>query len=399
MQITELRLKNFRAFKDVTLKDIPRFCVFVGANGTGKSTLFKVFHFLQDALASDVTTALGKLGGGREFQEVRSRNSTGAIEILLKFKANRDKVKNPSITYELHIDEENGLPFVALERLSYRRGQRHGKPWLFLDFAKGKGRAVTNELAGVTDEKELQRGEEQQLKRPDILAIKALAQFAQFPAIVALGNLIENWHLSDLRVDKARVIQGMGYAKHLSRDGENLPLVVDYLYKQHRATFDKILELMQTRVPGVNKVDAKTTEDGRVLLRFADGAFEEPFLAQHVSDGTIKMLMYLVLLYDPEPYPLLCVEEPENQLYPSLLEELAEEFRSYAERGGQVFVTAHSPSFLNATTVKEVFWLQKEEGYTKVHRAEKDAQIVAYMKEGDKMGWLWSHGHFNGVNP
>jgi len=226
-----------------------------------------------------------------------------------------------------------------------------------------------------------------------------LAQFERFPAVVALGNLIENWHLSDFHINRARPDAEAGYAEHLSREGENLSLVVEYLYNNHRVLFDKILSRLQQTVPGVTKVEAKTTEEGRVLLKFQDGAFEDPFLARFVSDGTIKMLAYLVLLYDPSPHPLLCVEEPENQLYPSLLWDLAEEFRGYAERGGQVFVTTHSPDFLNAVDLEEVFWLVKRAGYTEVHRAADDPQISAYMAEGDQMGYLWKQGLFPGANP
>lgn len=107
------------------------------------------------------------------------------------------------------------------------------------------------------------------------------------------------------------------------------------------------------------------------------------------------MLAYLVLLYDPKPYPLLCVEEPENQLYPHLLEELAEEFRIYANRGEQVFVSTHSPDFLNAVEVNEVFYLSKNNGYTTIKRASEDEQIKAYMDGGDKMGYLWKQGFFD----
>lgn len=394
MKIEYIRLKNFKAFKDVEMRDIPDMCVVVGANGSGKSTLFSVFGFLKDALMDNVHVALTKMGGSRGFQEVRSRNADGPIEIELKF---REKPSSPLITYFLAINEENGRPIVESEVLRYRRGSG-GQPWKFLDFHKGEGDAVVNEPEKVKDDTELER-EKQTLKSPDILAVKGLAQFKRFPAVMALGNLIENWHISDFHIQRARPEQEAGYAEHLSKEGENLSLVTEYLYVHHRGTFDRIIEKMKDRVPGITEITAKTTEEGRVLLRFQDGAFEDPFLARHVSDGTIKMFAYLVLLYDPKPHPLLCVEEPENQLYPKLLEELAEEFRDYARRGGQVFVSTHSPDFLNAIKLDEVFWLIKENGYTKIRRAQDDNQIKTYMEQGDKMGYLWKQGFFEETTP
>lgn len=394
MKIESIRLKNFKSFQDAELSDLPNFCVVVGANGTGKSTLFQIFEFLRDAMTSNVNAALNKLGGSRGFQEVRSRNSQGPIEIEIKFRARPD---TPLTTYFLQINEKKGKAIVEREILKYRRGSS-GQPWHFLDFSNGRGTAVTNEMASVTDVRDLNR-EEQTLKSPDILAIKGLAQFERFPAVMALGNLIENWHISDFHISKARPVQEAGYAEHLSREGENLSLVIEYLYNHEREIFSKIISLLKMRVPGISNVESKTTEEGRVLLKFQDGSFEDPFLARYVSDGTIKMLAYLTLLYDPKPHPLLCVEEPENQLYPKLLWELAEEFRAYAKRGGQVFVSTHSPDFLNATRLEEVFWLVKKDGYTRIRRASDDEQLRAFMAEGDQMGYLWKHGFFPEVDP
>lgn len=394
MKIESIKLKNFKVFKNTEMLDIPQFCVLVGANGSGKSTLFQVFAFLQEALVGNVHTALIKLGGSKGFKEVRSRGSKGNIEIELKFREQGDK---PLITYFLSIGEKNDYPFVEREILMYRRGSS-GRPWHFLNFSKGEGSAVTNELDEVTDVSQLNR-EEQKLKARDILAVKGLAQFERFPAVMALGSLIENWHVSDFHINRARPEQEAGYAEHLSREGENLSLVTEFLYKRHQDRFNVILKKLSERVPGITEVKAKTTEEGRVLLRFKDGAFEDPFLARYVSDGTIKMFAYLLLLYDPSPHPLLCVEEPENQLYPRLLWELAEEFRAYANRGGQVFVSTHSPDFLNAVELDEVFWLVKEDGYAQIKRAMDDKQLKAYMEGGDKMGYLWKQGFFGGVDP
>lgn len=394
MKIESIHLKNFKAFQNVEIKKIPKMCVFVGANGTGKTTLFNVFSFLKDALTDNVHVALTKLGGGRGFQEVKSRNSTGPIEIELKFRLTD---KSPLITYSLKINEEDGRPIIEREILQYRKGSK-GLPWRFIDFSKGKGQAVINEPDQVIDEKELKR-EDHELKSPDILALKGLAQFEKFPASKAIGDLLENWHISDFHIQQARPERESSYAEHLSKEGENLAMVTEFLYKRHSDIFQKIIEKLKQRVPGISEVDSKITEEGRVLLRFKDGNFHDPFLARYVSDGTIKMFAYLVLLYDPKPHPLLCVEEPENQLYPKLLYELAEEFREYARKGGQVFVSTHSPDFLNGCELEEVFWLQKERGYTVVKRASDDEQITTYMNEGDKLGYLWRQGFFEGADP
>ncbi len=392
MRIEALAIKNYKTFRHAEMKGVPNLAVIVGANGSGKSTLFDIFGFLKDSLTSNVQTALLNRGG---FKEVRSRDSQGPIEIELKF---REGPQKPLVTYFLQIDEnDEGRAIVKREILKYRRGSK-GQPWQFLNFTNGKGTAVTNEPEGVKDESELRR-EEQELAKPDILAVKGLAQFQRFPAAKAFGQMIENWHVSDFHINSARQTQIEGHAEHLSKEGENLSLVTQYLYKEHPHTFNKILQKLSKRVPGVTRVDAKTTEEGRILLRFQDGAFKDPFLARYVSDGTIKMFAYLVLLHDPSPHPLLCVEEPENQLYPQLLAELAEEFRLYAQRGGQVFVSSHSPEFLNAIELEEVFWLKKKEGYTTIERAKDNPQIEALVKEGDKLGYLWHQGLFEGVGP
>ena len=194
---------------------------------------------------SNVTTALAKFGGGRGFQEVRSRDCTGAIEIEIKF---RQALLGPLVTYQLNINEQDGRPVVEREVLRYRRGSR-GNPWHFLNFSNGQGQAVVNELDEVEDERHLQR-EEQTLKSADLLAIKGLAQFKKFPAAVDLGNLIERWHISDFHINSARPEREAGYAEHLSREGENLSLVTQYLYNNHRKKFSDIIAKLGNRVPG-----------------------------------------------------------------------------------------------------------------------------------------------------
>ncbi|WP_067515890.1 AAA family ATPase [Endozoicomonas ascidiicola] len=394
MKLESLSIKNYRVFQDVQIRNMPGLCVFVGANGSGKSTLFDVFGFLKDALAGNVRTALQKRGG---FKEVVTRGCIDQpIVFTLQFRITIGDVER-LVTYVLEIKLDNNKPVIAREILRYKRGS-YGSPFHFLDFSNGSGYAILNEEDFNKKDSELDR-EEQTLDSPDILAVKGLGQFQRFKAANAFRQLIEHWHVSDFHISDARITNDAGYAEHLSSRGDNTALVAQYLFEQHPDIFQRVLDKMKQRVPGVEGVKAAETDDGRIVLKFQDGSFKDPFIARYVSDGTIKMFAYLLLLNDPSPHPLLCVEEPENQLYPSLMPELAEEFREYSDRGGQVMVTSHSPDMLNSIQLDEIFWLKKKDGVTTIERASDNALLVSLIKGGDLPGALWKQGLFEGVNP
>ena len=386
MQIESIAIKNYRCFRDIVLNELPRMTIVVGANGSGKSSLFDVFTFLKDALTQNVASAVARRGG---YRELVSRGQAGPIEITVKFRESGGRLA----TYQLKINQDDGRVVVEREVLSYRRGQ-YGRPWHFVDFSRGEGKAITNESMYGTEGAE-QKREDYRLDDASILAIKGLGQFRQFRVVSEFRSLIENWHISDFHIADARPSAEAGYAEHLSTRGDNVALVAQYLYQNHPQQFEKVLRAMRQRVPGVSDVEAKPTEDGRLVLRFQDGSFQDPFIARYVSDGTIKMFAYLVLLYDPHPHQLLAVEEPENQLYPALMRELAEEFRDYAQRGGQVFVSTHSPDFLNGAELDEIRWLIKENGFTIVRRASESELLQSLVHQGDLPGALWRQGVFD----
>ena len=385
MQIESLRIRNFRVFNDVQVENIPQMAVFMGQNGAGKTTFFDVFGFLHDCLNNNVRSALAKRGG---FSEVISRDQTGDMQFEVKFRPSPDE---PVITYELTVGlNEKQAPVVKKEVMRFRRGQ-HGAPWKILDFSYGEGVAAEGELQSYEDVQIANRTP-QRVSAPDILAVKGLGQFENFPAMASLRRLIEDWYVSDFHMESARNRQEANYSETLSTTGDNLAQVAKFLYDNHRDRFNSILRAMKERVPGVTNVEAKVTEDGYVILRFQDNKFKNPFSSKFVSDGTIKMFTYLVLLSDPNPHALLCVEEPENQLYPELLPQLAEEFRHYSNIGGQVFISTHSPDFLNAIRIEELYCLVKSEGYTKIVRASDLPLVASLYQEGDLLGSLWSQG-------
>lgn len=396
MRIETIRVKNFKSLQDINLTNLPPFCAFVGKNGSGKTTLFRIFAFLKKSLETNVRSALNWEGGRNGFEEVVTRGHLAdAIEIEIQFRMEIAEA-NRLVTYALKIENnEQGLPVVAHEELRYKRG-RYGSPYRFLNFQYGEGYAITNEEDFSGPDEELER-EYQKLSSPDTLAIKGLGQFERFKAAQAFRSLIEQWHISDFHIKEARGVKDDDDSRHLSASGDNLPSVARHLMEFHPERFEEVKQKMRDRVPGVADIEVKLTEDGRLLMKYKDGAFTDPFIDKNVSDGTVKMFAYLILLHDPLPHPILCVEEPENQLYPELMEVLAEEFIEYANRGGQVFVSTHSPQFLNAVPLDSLFLIEKCDGISSIYRVKHDKILAEQVAEGWKPGTIWEQGEFNGV--
>ena len=333
-RIESLRVKNYRALRNVELRKITPLTAFLGSNGSGKSTLFDVFAFLAECFTDGMRRACDKRG---RFKELRTRGGDGPIEFELKY---REKPRTPIITYHLAINEEKGGPYVETESLQWRR-KSYGKPFRFLDFRQGEGSVITGEMPDEADTRTYE-----QLDDRSMLAVSTLGQLARHPRVSALRRFITGWHLSYLSADATRGVAESGPQERLSETGDNLPNVIQYLQEQYPERLDEILSILSDRVPRLEKVDAELMTDGRLLLQIKDAPFDQPILAKYASDGTLKMLSYLTLLYDPEPPQLIGIEEPENYLHPRLLSGLAEECHGVSA-SAQLMITTHSPHFVN----------------------------------------------------
>lgn len=385
-KITSLKVQNYRALRDMELKDITPFTVLLGPNGSGKSTVFDVFAFLAECFEFGLRRAWDKRGRAKE---LKSRGCEGPIVIEIKY----DEPGFPLVTYHLSVDEADGAPFVAEEWLQWRRAQ-HGKPFRFLDYKMGKGEVVSGENPDESD-----RRVPSPLKSPDMLAVNTLGQLADHPRVVALRDFITGWYVSYISSDSARGVPDAGPHERLSRSGDNLANVIQYLSERDPERLRSIEGALCARVPRFERVMADLLSDGRLLLQLKDAPFDTPTLARFSSDGTLKMLSYLVILHDSNPPPFIGIEEPENFLHPRLLAGMAEECRAATERT-QVFATTHSPFFLDALAPEDVRVLWRDEkGFTKSVRACDIPGVLEFMREGALLGQLWMEGHLSVGDP
>ncbi|MDU9050042.1 MAG: AAA family ATPase [Candidatus Electrothrix sp. Rat3] len=419
--IEGFRIKNFRSLKDVTLgrlwnkqkvKPLTPMTAVIGKNGVGKSTLFDAFGFLADALKSGVEEACDSRGRGG-FKRIRAQGQQNPIEFEVYYKEGGNA---RPITYEIAIAiDKSGRPFVLKERLRQRRkGQKHGWPFSFLVLNSGKGIAWKGDEEGrqikedqgdfdlfglmesiQSSESEEESKETEVVELEDIrkLGIATLGSLKQHPRISAFRKFIEGWYLSYFTPDAARSLPLAGPQKHLNIHGDNLGNVVQFMEREHPKRFQLILNQIAEKIPGIDRIETEATNDDRLLLRFNDKGFQDPFYSQQMSDGTLKVFAYLLLLEDPTPPPFLCIEEPENGLYHKLLESLAQEFREHAtgrKGGSQVFITTHQPYLVDALEPSEVWILEKgPDGFSSIRRASEDETVKNLVAEGLPLGGLW----------
>lgn len=398
--IEGFRVQNFRALRDVSLgklsggqtgEPLTPFTVVIGKNGVGKSTLFDAFGFVADCLATDVETACDmKQRGG--FERMRSKGVSEPVRFEIYY---REAQNERPITYELAIDlDASYRPFVLSEVLRQRRkNQKYGRPHPFLRLEHGKGTVWAGEEAiGDTDEED-SSSSPVELTDPRELGISTLGTLKEHPRIRKFRDFLKGWYLSYFYPDAARSPPTAGPQRHLNIHGDNIGNVVQFMEREHKDRFKSILERIASKIPGIAKISTTVTDDKRVLLRFNDGAFADPFFAQQMSDGTLKMFAYLLLLEDPEPPPFICIEEPENGLYHKLLEALAQEFRAHAtgrKNAPQVFVTTHQPYFVDALSAEEVWILEKgPDGFSTIRRASDLEVVRNLVAEGLPLGGLW----------
>ena len=389
-RLLSLRVRNYRAIKELDLTLTP-LTVLLGPNGSGKSTVFDVLAFLAECFDVGLTKAWDKRG---RLKELRTRGAEGPITIEVQYQ----EPGYPRITYHLEIGEQGSRPVVQREWLSWRRGE-HGKPFRFLDFEHGAGRVWKGETP-FTDEAD--QREEERLGKPDTLAVSTFGQLANHPRIMALKEFLTGWYISYLTISDTRNQPEAGPHERLSRSGDNLPNVIQYLKERHEDRLNEILATLRQRVPRLDSVSADPMPDNRLLLRFKDTPFAEPILAKYASDGTMKLLTYLTVLHDPTPPPIIGIEEPEHHLHPRLLPELCEECRSAAGHS-QVLVTTHSPFFINGCRPKELWMLYRDEqGFTRALNAANTKvfpRIAALMESGAALGQLWMEGSFGVGDP
>ena len=384
MPVEGIRIRNYRALHEITMgriddgdaEPLTDLVAVIGKNGVGKNSLFDAFSFLSDCLRSGAEEACeSQLRGG--FSRIVSGGARAPVEFDLRCKLD----ETDTVAYSLAVASDgDGRPYVLRETL-------RGDDVLLLDLENGQGVVRT------------ESGENKvELSDPRRTGVSVLGSLGGHERISKFKKFMSLWHFSYFTPEAARTLPVSGPQRRLAPGGGNLSNVVEYMERNHPDRFERILERIASGIPGIRRIRTERSADGRLLLSFDERGFVDPFYASQMSDGTLRLFAYLLLLEDPDPPTFLAIRTPENGLYHKLLEALAREFRNHAsERKTQIFVTTHQPYFVDELDPDETWILEKEsDGFSRIRRATEHPHVRSLVEEGLTLGSLWFGDHFDG---
>lgn len=351
----------------------------IGRNSTGKSSLFDALSFLSDCQRHGVqyaSTAHGRGGFARLLTVGNCRSIY--FELLIHLES-----LHYYLAYQLELTcDGHGRPRVANEsvRKLWQRDDGSWQDHVLLAMQNGRGQVYLDgqiRKAGVSDNK--------------YPALAAYGSLIDYPELQQLHMQLDRWYfcqLGALRNGHARPESG-GH-KHLNATCDNVANVLTYYRTEHPRAYRDMIRRISEKMP-----------NGRPVA--------DAFAAGELTSGSMKLFTFLLLLADPLPRPLICLEQPDGDLYHDMVDALAYEMRDYTMRHPdcQILFTTHSPYILEAMQPAEVWVFERrEEGgedapgrhFAKARCVGADPLVSAMYKQGVGMGAMWYGGHFESRN-
>jgi predicted ATPase len=387
--IEYLQIRNYKVLHNLELENLTPLTVFIGPNGSGKTTILNALSFLSDCFKTDLNSACQNQGS---LSRIRSNGIGEPLSFKIRY---RDPQTHQVMTYFIALAERNNHPLVLEEYLEVTRSPH--EVIRILEFAEGQGWAIEGDLA-LTRSLQPEDRQYESFNSPALLAANVLGQFAKYPQLSILRNLLINWLLTDLSNLATQSSLSSQPQLQLAEDGSNLPEVVEYLKTEDPQQLQDLIRDLSRFIPKLQAIDT-TPRQGKLQLELYDSSFQAPIPAHNASEGTLRLLAYLLLLKHTSPHHLILLDEPEIYFHPRIIIELVENFRA-ASAYNQIFATTHSPFFVDGLRPEELWVLYRDEnGFTQAHRAASMRGVKEFTNNGSLLGQLWMENYFDVGDP
>jgi predicted ATPase len=396
--LESLTVSNLLSFGRRTTVDLRPLNVLIGTNGSGKSNLIEVLGLLQSA-PKDLATAINNGGPIDEWLWKGSEKAPVAFIEAAIVPPRELAPHNPTLLrYRLGFTKA-GFRFQITEEYVGNEGPIPDHEGLELGllpnqfyYVYAEGRAVFRSNGATVP----LRFED---VKPQASILAQRRDPEHYPEITYLGELFasirlyRDWEFGTVADVREPCDAGLP-SEYLEEDGSNLGVVLDRLLARppvKREILDSLRTFSQ------NAADLRTAvEGGKVQTRLEEKHLNGTIPLIRMSDGTIRWLALLAILLNPDPPPLVCIEEPELGLHPDMIPELAALLVRASSRM-QVIVTTHSDRLIEefSETPEVVLVCEKDNGCSSLRRLSAE-KLSVWLKDYS-LGQLWSRGQLGGT--
>jgi predicted ATPase len=326
-RLKSINIKGYRPFKDFSAQ-LGQLEVIVGANGSGKSSLFEFLSFLRDILHRDIPP---EIVPGSEGQRIF--HSPGpemfSWEIVVGSPQSR------STKYQAQLMGSVGNPRVVLERVQILSSDGE-EPVLVME---------VKEHQGFMKDNVPKKPKSQPIARnPNQLALS----FATNPSIrtpYELREYIRTWRFYDsFKIDRGKIRRPVVVEQNpiMHENAGNLSSVLHYVMTEHRSVFNELQQHLRSTIPGFSELTVKAYgAPGHVMAFWREEGIESELTLADLSDGILQLVCWAVLCIQPNPPSLICIDEPDQGVHPRTLPFLAGLLEKASDRT-QVLVATHS---------------------------------------------------------
>ena len=378
--ITFLKIKNYKSLENVELKLGPLH-VFVGTNGSGKSNLFDVFQFLLDA-TQDGSSAVHSRGGFSQL--VWGGDLKRTISFELHASLPNEKAKAEHAVFQLEIAGGPQYYNITKERLSVFNNQGQEQP--VLAFPTQQNYATITYLNG---------GKWEAPRTQNRLFLEHLLDEDRIGGAAKFVRQLQSWANYNFEPSVMRKPNAVKQDFHMQRSGENFSSVLHSIQSEHSGKFGKIESLLKTVLPELRHLFTALTKEGQTFASLAENSFPLKIPVWAMSDGTLRLLAQLAVLFAPEPPALTCFEEPENFLHPAWMALVADILKNTAIQN-QILISTHSPYLLNHFSPDNLIVVEKKGGKSHFRTVTKKKGLKEALKVLG-LGELWYSKELGGT--
>lgn len=368
--IKSIKLKGYRPFRDFTARLGP-LEVIVGANASGKSSLFEFLKFLRDAVYQEIPPEIVAGSIGQQiFHRPGPDRFWWSIEV--------DLLQPATLYYQGELIGPVGKTHISFERVQTSKPIRpeNSTSGLLLDIQERKG--------VMQDPRNKRRPRQQiDLKKPNQLALS----IATNPALATLYNLrefIAGWRFySSFNINNAQIRKSVPTSQEpvLHEDAGNLSAVLFYLMTEHPLAFDDLKTHIRSAVPGFRNLTVKARGGpGEVIAFWQEEGVDEELSLADLSDGVLRLLCWTTLTVMPKPPSLICIDEPDQGVHPRTLPVLAGLFQKASTRT-QVLLATHASYFLTRFDLSKIAVMKKMNGQALFLKPADSATLRAQLKD------------------